>query len=285
MTDRGNSFLERYERWRRPLEAAFWVCTFLLQSAFNSVVAVVDARRTGQPWATWEPVLWETSSNLVLLALVPALVALERRFPLHWDTLRRNLPIHALASVAFSAAHIAAMIGLRLAFYAAMGGRYRFGEWGPLFAYEYLKDVRSYALIVVAIAVYRFVLRRLHGEARLLDAPDEGPPAEPLERAQRFLVRKLRKEFLLPAEDVEWIQAQGNYVGLHVRGHDYLLRSTMAALLARLDPERFVRVHRSYIVNLDRIAEIEPLDSGDARLMMRDGSRVPCSRAYRQALR
>ena len=97
-------------------------------------------------------------------------------------------------------------------------------------------------------------------------------------------MRKLRKEFLIAAADIEWLQAQGNYVGLHVRGHDYLLRSTLADLLEQLDPARFARVHRSYAVNLDHIAEIEPLEAGDARLRMKDGSQVPCSRRYREAL-
>lgn len=86
------------------------------------------------------------------------------------------------------------------------------------------------------------------------------------------------------AADIEWLQAQGNYLGLHVNGHDYLLRSPLGDFLGQLDPARFARVHRSYAVNLDRISEIEPLDGGDARLRMKDGSFVPCSRRYREAL-
>lgn len=97
-------------------------------------------------------------------------------------------------------------------------------------------------------------------------------------------MRKLRREFLIAANDIEWLQAQGNYVGIHVNGHDYLLRSTLADFLGQLDPARFVQVHRSFAVNLDRVAEIEPLDSGDARLRMKDGSQVACSRRYRDAL-
>jgi DNA-binding LytR/AlgR family response regulator len=69
-----------------------------------------------------------------------------------------------------------------------------------------------------------------------------------------------------------------------VRGHDYLLRSTLSDILEQLDPARFARVHRSHAVNLDQVAEIEPLESGDARLRMKDGSVVPCSRRYREAL-
>src|SRR6185503_2211385 len=98
-------------------------------------------------------------------------------------------------------------------------------------------------------------------------------------------VRKLGREFLLPAREIEWTQAMGNYVNLRVRGRDYPLRSTMSAIEARLDPGCFVRVHRSYIVNLDHVAEIEPTDGGEARIKLKDGSVVPCSRRYRDELR
>jgi DNA-binding LytR/AlgR family response regulator len=167
------------------------------------------------------------------------------------------------------------------------GEPYRFGNWPSELAYEYLKDVRSYVLILVAVFSYRLVLLRLQGEARVLDEaepPAGAPPAPTGPRPERFLVRKLRKEFLIAASDIEWLQAQGNYLGLHVNGHDYLLRSTLTDFLEQLDPARFARVHRSYAVNLDRVAEIEPLDGGDARLKMKDGTQVPCSRRYREAL-
>jgi len=120
---------------------------------------------------------------------------------------------------------------------------------------------------------------------RLLTAPDTGAPVEAIERPERFLVRKLGAEFLVPARDIEWLEAAENYVNLHVRGRVYPLRSTMTAIQERLDPQRFVRVHRSHIVNLDFLEQIEPLDTGDARLLLKDGSRIPCSRRYRPALR
>lgn len=279
-----NAF-ERYQPHRRKVEIGFWVAVFLLQAAFNSLTTVDDIARAGLRYAPWQPVVWEFSSNLVLLALVPALVAFERRFPLRLDTLARHLPAHLAASVAFSVAHVAGMVLLRHAAYAAMNSAYDFGDWPARWFYEYLKDVRSYALIVGTLLGYRLILLRLQGEARLLDTPEEGPPVEPVERPQRFLVRKLRSEFLIPAADIEWLHAEGNYVALHLRGHDYLLRSTMAAIEARLDPARFARIHRSYIVNLDLVAEIEPLEYGDARVVLRDGSRLPCSRNYREALK
>jgi DNA-binding LytR/AlgR family response regulator len=129
------------------------------------------------------------------------------------------------------------------------------------------------------------VRRRLQGEAHLLDLPDEGPPLDPVDRPERFLVRKLGREFLIAAADIEWLQASGNYVNLRVRGHDYPLRSTIAGIEGRLDPARFTRIHRSFAVNLNHIVSIEPLDAGDARVHLKDGTVLPCSRRFRDSLR
>jgi hypothetical protein len=222
----------------------------------------------------------------MILLLVPAILAVERRWPFRFDTWRRSLPWHLLATVPFSLVHVAGMVALRtLAYDLAGAGHYRFGPWWDGFGYEYLKDIRTYFIIIALISLSRLWLVRWQGEARLLAAPDEGPPVEPVERPERFLVRKLGKEFLVNAREIEWLQAAGNYVNLHLRGRDYPLRTTMAAIEERLDPARFVRVHRSYFVNLDYLAEIEPLDTGDARLKLRDGAAIPCSRRYRAQLR
>lgn len=276
---------ERFQPWRRWFEVGFWVASALISAIGNSLTVTMEVRRAGLDFAPWEPVTWEWSSNLVLLALVPAVVWFTRRYPLHPDTWRVQLPRYLLASVAFSVVHVLAMVAIRKAVYAGMGGGYEFGPWPRELLYEYLKDVRSFASYVLLIEGYRLLLRRLQGEASLLEAPDEGPPVEPIERPERFLVRKLGREFLVAAVDIESLQASGNYVNLRVRGRDYPLRSTIAALEARLDPARFLRVHRSHIVNIDHLVMIEPLDTGDARLHLKDGSTLPCSRRYRGAVR
>jgi hypothetical protein len=267
------------------VEVGFWVCSLLFGAAVDSMIVMLDIERVHLGFAAWQAATWEWSSHLALLALVPAVLAFEKAVPLEWGSLRRNLPRHLFASVAFSVLHVLAMVALRKGVYAAMGSSYDFGSWPRELFYEYLKDFRTYAGILTTVYLYRLLLLRLQGEARMLDAPDVGAPVEPVDRPERFLVRKLGREFLVAANEVEWLQAAANYVNLHVRGRAYPLRSSMAAIEPRLDPGRFVRVHRSYMVNLEHLAEFEPLDSGDARLRMRDGSQVPCSRRYRPALR
>jgi len=284
-TTPSDNLWDRYQPWRRTVEWGFWIVSYVVGAVTNSVTALMDIRRAGLDFAAWEPAVWEVTSHMVALALVPAALWYTRRFPLHFDTWRRNLPWLALGSVVWSLLHVGGMMALRKVIYAAQGDTYDIGPWVRTFLYEYLKDFKHFAGLVVMIELYRLLIRRLQGEASLLAVPDDAPMVEQPERPERFLVRKLGKEFLIAASEVEWLQASGNYVNLHVRGRDYPLRTTMASIESQLDPARFVRVHRSYIVNLDCVGEIEPLDTGDARIAMRDGASIPCSRTYRDALR
>jgi hypothetical protein len=285
MTKQPGLDYQTFQRWRRPFEVGFWIAMFVPNTLFNGMVSWYDRVYRSHAASDVEPWIWEASSSLVLLALVPLVVASTRRWPFRFDAWRHSLMVHLLLSIPFSLVHVLAMVGLRTLIYAAAGSHYQFGDWPREMGYEYLKDIRTYFLFVGLISFYGFVVRRLQGEASLLSEPDEGPPVEPVDRPERFLVRKLGKEFLIAAREIEWLQASGNYVNLHVRGRDYPLRATMAGIEERLDPQRFVRVHRSYLVNLDYLAEIEPLETGDARLTMRDGATLPCSRRFRTQLR
>jgi hypothetical protein len=263
-----------------------WTCGLMLSATAGSLVAWIEIRRNSanhHQW--WEPASWEFSSALMLLALVWPLVAFERRYPLSFETWRRTLPWHLLGVVVFSLVHVLGMVALRKVAYALAGSQYNFGFWPRELVYEFLKDWKTYLVFLLIIRFYRLLLLRLQGEARLLTAPDTGTPVEAIEKPERFLVRKLGTEFLVAARDIEWLEAAENYVNLHVRGRAYPLRSTMAAIQERLDPQQFVRVHRSYMVNLEFLEQIEPLETGDARLILKGGARIPCSRRYRAALR
>jgi two-component system, LytTR family, response regulator len=99
--------------------------------------------------------------------------------------------------------------------------------------------------------------------------------------ARRFLVRVREKVVVVKTEDIDWIEAADYYASIHTSGNAYLLRETLTDLEQRLDPERFFRVHRSAIVNLDRVREVHPLFRGDCALILSDGTRVKLSRKRR----
>src|SRR5690606_25802154 len=179
---------ERYRPWRHWVEAAYWIALCVVNTAANSYTAIRDVSKGGLPFAAWEVVAWEGSSALMWLLLVWPVALVSRRFPFHLDTWWRQLPVHLLASIAVSLAHVVGMVGLRMLAYRIQGSGYEFGDWPRELFYEYIKDVRTYAGMVVVMSLYRLVLRRMQGEASLLSAPDEGPPVEPLERPERFLV-------------------------------------------------------------------------------------------------
>jgi len=99
---------------------------------------------------------------------------------------------------------------------------------------------------------------------------------------KRFLVRTRDRLLVVPTDTIDWVEAADYYATLHAAGASHLLRETMAELERRLDPERFVRVHRSAIVNLDRVREVRPLFRGDAVLVLAGGAEVRLSRARRR---
>src|SRR5690606_20297040 len=101
---------------------------------------------------------------------------------------------------------------------------------------------------------------------------------------ERLAVRAGGKIIFLRTDEIEWIGAEGNYARLHVGGKSHLMRETMTSLETRLDPARFIRIHRSTIVNADAIAELEPLFQGDYVVILRNGTRLTSSRGYRSNL-
>jgi two-component system LytT family response regulator len=102
---------------------------------------------------------------------------------------------------------------------------------------------------------------------------------------KRLEVKAGGHSVLVPTEDIDWIGAARNYLELHVGRETHLLRERLGALEARLDPARFVRVHRSSIVNVERIRQLHPLFNGDQELILRDGTRLTSSRTYSRRLK
>jgi two-component system, LytTR family, response regulator len=100
-------------------------------------------------------------------------------------------------------------------------------------------------------------------------------------RADRLVFKQNGRVIFIRAETIDWIEADGNYVRLHAGGDSHYFRETLASLEAQLTADKFMRISRSSIVNLDRVKELQPLFYGDYAVILRDGSRLNMSRNYR----
>lgn len=99
---------------------------------------------------------------------------------------------------------------------------------------------------------------------------------------ERLVVKTTGRVFFLKADEIDWIEAAGNYVKLHVGRETHMIRETMNGIEAKLDPDRFLRIHRSTVVHIDRIKELHPMFSGDYAVILRDGTELALSRNYRE---
>jgi len=98
---------------------------------------------------------------------------------------------------------------------------------------------------------------------------------------KRLTIKLTGRTILLPTDEVDWIETHGNYLKVHTGRESHLIRGTMQSLETKLDPEKFVRVHRSVIVNVEKIKEIYPRSNGDQDLVLQNGRQLMLSRNYR----
>jgi two-component system LytT family response regulator len=116
------------------------------------------------------------------------------------------------------------------------------------------------------------------GAAKSSAAPAESRPLS------RLIVKSAGRVFFIRTEDIDWIEAEGYYARLHVGGKSHLLRETLTNLESQLDQNRFLRIHRSTIVNLERIRELQPQSHGEFTVVLNDGAQLRLSRGYRDRL-
>ena len=98
---------------------------------------------------------------------------------------------------------------------------------------------------------------------------------------KRLTIKLTGRTILLPTEEIDWIETYGNYLKIHAGRESHLIRGTMQSLETKLDPEKFVRVHRSVIVNIEKVKEIYPRSNGDQDLVLQNGQQLMLSRNYR----
>lgn len=261
------------QRWRL---VAIWVALLALSVVARSYSEIADEARRGHTFGWNQALAVEISSHLIVAALLPVLYWLHRRWPMTASL--RNFAIHVAGVVPFSIAHTLGMTALRLLWFdAILGGHYSFPVTSERFTYEFAKDVVTYIMLNAGIVAIGYLLDRLP-----VAAASPQPATDPA-APERFAVRKRGgSEVMVEVADIDWIEASGNYAILHVGGDTYEIRSSLARLEGELDPRRFVRVHKSHVVNIARVAEVTPWVSGDWRIRLQDGAEVNLSRRYRQ---
>jgi two-component system LytT family response regulator len=117
-----------------------------------------------------------------------------------------------------------------------------------------------------------------------LDLGDDDRQAEVAAPTERFLLRQDGNLHAVAAREILWVEAQGNYARINLANRSYMIRDTMASLERRLDGGRFARIHRSAIINLDAVRELQPWFGGDYIVILTNGARVRASRTYRSRL-
>ena len=253
----------------------FWGVAMTISLAVHVHVSMTETARRGIDAGVAHALGLELSSHLTIAALLPALYWLQHRWPL---TEPRNFAIYLLALLPFSLGHSLGMSALRwLWFIVILGQPHTLPLALDQLLYELAKDLVVFTALNAGIFALPHLLGRMTPPAPVPAAqrPSLDPPV-------RFAVRHRGREVMVETADIDWIEAAGNYAVLHVKGDTFEIRSSLAKLETELDPDRFVRVHKSHIVNITRVAEVTPWVSGDWRIRLHDGAEVNLSRRYRQ---
>jgi hypothetical protein len=255
--------LYRLEDLREPVrlaQAGFWLAVLWLYALVQWSVPAPEGIAASGPGAIAREVC-------AIGLLLPLVFRLAKRVPLSGPL---PLLVHGLASLGF-----ALLVGA-----AALGGALR----ADTLAAKLAGPIGVYAFLLVVRWTYGRLCGAEPEQAEQLSLDLVRAPAGGAGHRERFVVRRRGREVIVPAREVNWIQAAGREVVLHLGRESYRLRESMQAVEQSLDPRSFVRVHRSRIVNLDRIREIYPWAYGDFRIVMQDGTVVNFSRVYRSRL-
>jgi two-component system LytT family response regulator len=126
--------------------------------------------------------------------------------------------------------------------------------------------------------------KRTNGEVESSSLSSQHRPSNESGVLERIAVRTNGSFTILKTEDIDWIEAWGDYVRIHVKGSKHVIRERISNLETRLDPGKFVRIHRSAIVQMDRIRELQPMFHGDCQVVLNDSTTLTLSRNYRNRL-
>lgn len=280
--------IQAFVKHQRLWGALFLLAWFSINILVLATTQLMEFQREGKTIPFWEPLSWEVSSAMMILLLIPLGIFIHDRW-LVALSFKQKILFHFLLTLPFSVVHILGMVAIRHAWYGLMNEEYFFGNWSTEFLYEYRKDAQTYLTVLIVIFGYRLIVRRLQGEASVIQEGEEQAEIEAANniassKPERLLIKKLGREFLIQVQDIEWIEASGNYANLHIKDAVYPMRITMEKL-EKLLPGNFVRIHRSTIVDMQQVKEVIPQDSGDYQIKLQQGKELTLSRRYRDSFK
>lgn len=262
-------------RRQKIIEVMFWPFFGLFVYIINVFVLLTDVKRFGGEYDFWVILVNEGTGSLSFMLTVPLIISWMDRFPFQKKKLPTVFAAHFMGSFLYCIVFVGLLTIMRIMTYEMDGRVYKVpGDFFFYFGYEYTKYLVGYLITISIITGYRYYLAdRLSKTAFMSGA-----------RTNKLLVKTREGEELVDRDSVDWLQAASNYVSLHLEDKEYLVRTTLNKMEKKLVGGSFVRVHRSFIVNIERIKKITPTESGDFRIHLVTGADIPLSRRFRENL-
>jgi hypothetical protein len=265
--------------WLRPHAwvMLYWLAFLLVLEPGN----ILRARQAGQILSLPHEALRILLAALLGATVTSAVHTLVERFPVRGSGRGRHLLIHAAAAAGLALTLVVASCVLAAWAFA--------GQWLPSWDEIWDQLVGNFTLLMFALGALTALC-----QASQWRMPSSAPPALPVasvsahdapQAPTHVKIKRRGQLVLLPLSEVDWIEAQGNYLALHVGVEQHLLRDTVSRFAARLDTGQFLRIHRSMIVAVDRIRAVEALANGDALLHLTHGGPLRTSRSYAAAVK
>ena len=260
-------------RRRTVIEALAWVALITFLWTVDTISKIYYRNTWGIGKDNFRLISDQVTSAVAVLILVLFVIHWLRLFPIRRDRWLSALIGHIAGSALFAFFHMTLMIMFRSAVYYFVDATY---FWKDGFAsnllIEYQKDIKIYLGIVAIVTAYQYFRSTRAADTR------------PQYKANRLLVQTGAGEAVLRYEQIEYLEASRNYVAVHAGGREYLIRDTIGNIEKGLADGPFARSHRSYVVNLDKVAEVRSVD-GAQKVRLTTGAELPLSRGYRDGFR
>ncbi len=252
---------------RKWLEAAGWVSLVAVMWGVDLLAKFSERNQTGIGKDDFRLISEQVTSAIAVLIMILFVIRWLQLFPLKRNAWVPAIIGHTAGSVIFAFGHQSLMVAMRIPWYQLNGIDYVWRE--PFVAnlfVEYQKDLKIYLAIVAITSAYKFY-RRSRSQV-------ETPGTD------RLVVQTGSGKGVLQFDQIDYLEGARNYVAVHAEGREYIVRDTMANLTEKLSGGPFVRTHRSFVVNADKIREIRVVD-GKQRVFLASDDSVPLSRGYR----